>query len=142
MIGIARPRVPAPSVTKIEGIQMSMPKITVALGFLLVLQGIGFYVGTSSKSITALIPAFVGLPILVLGIVALKASARKHAMHLTAALATLGLLAALGRIASAGLSFSAAGISVLLLALLTGGFLVLCVKSFVDARRRQRKPEQ
>ena len=58
------------------------------------------------------------------------------------ALATLGLLAALGRMAFAGLSFSPAGISVLLLALLTGGFLVLCIKSFVDARRRQRKPEQ
>ena len=106
------------------------------------LQGIGFYVGTSSNSITALIPAFVGLPILVLGIVALVASARKHAMHLAAVMAALGLLAALGRMASAGLSFSPAGVSVLLLALLTGGLLALCVKSFVDARRRQGKPEQ
>ena len=49
---------------------MNMPKISLVVGILLVVQGVGFYVGTSSRSITALIPAFVGLPILVLGIVA------------------------------------------------------------------------
>ena len=121
---------------------MSMPKITLMVGVLLVAQGVGFYVGTSSKSITALIPTFVGLPILVLGLLASKESARKHAMHLAAALALLGFLAAVGRMASAGLSISAAGISVLVLALLTGAFLVLCIKSFVDARRRRGESEQ
>ena len=78
---------------------MNMPKISLVVGILLVVQGVGFYVGTSSRSITALIPAFVGLPILVLGIVALKESARKHAMHVAAALAMLGFLAAVGRMA-------------------------------------------
>ena len=117
---------------------MNMPKISLVVGILLVVQGVGFYVGTSSRSITALIPAFVGLPILVLGIVALKESARKHAMHVAAVMAMLGFLAAVGRMASVGLSISAAGISVLIMALLTGVFLVLCIKSFVDARRRQQ----
>lgn len=117
---------------------MNMPKITLVVGVLLVVQGVGFYVGTSSQSITALIPAFVGLPILVLGIVAMKDSARKHSMHLAAALTMLGFLAAVGRMALAGLSISAAGISVLLMALLTGALLVLCIKSFVDARKRQQ----
>ena len=116
---------------------MSMPKLTLMVGVLLVVQGVGFYFGTSSKSITALIPAFVGLPMLVLGILALKESARKHAMHLAAALAMLGFLAAVGRMASAGLSLSPAGASVLILALVTGFFLLLCVKSFIDARRRR-----
>ena len=120
---------------------MSMPKITLAVGVLLVIQGVGFYVGTGGKSITALIPAFVGLPILVLGILARKEAARKHAMHLAAGLALLGLLAAVGRMASAGLSASAAGVSLLIMALLTGGFLILCIKSFVDARRRRAEPE-
>ena len=121
---------------------MSMPKITVVVGVLLVVQGVGFYVGTSSKSITALIPTFVGLPMLVLGVLALKESARKHAMHSAAALAMLGLFAAVGRMASAGLSFSPAGISVLILALVAGFFLVLCVKSFIDARRRGGQSEE
>ena len=121
---------------------MSMPIITVAFGVLLVIQGVGFYIFAGSKSMTALIPTLVGLPILFLGILAFMESARKHAMHLAAALAMLGFVAAVGRMASAGLSMSPAGISVLTLALLTGGFLILCIKSFVDARRRQSEPER
>ena len=120
---------------------MNMSKMTLLVGFLLLLQGVGFYVGTSFQSTTALIPAFVGLPMLVLGILALKDSARKHAMHLASALALLGLLAAVGRMASAGLSLSPAGISVLILALITGVFLVLCIKSFIDARRNRGNSE-
>ena len=121
---------------------MNMPKITIAVGVVLAVQGVGFFLATSSGSMTALIPTFLGLPIAVLGIVSLKEWARKHAMHTAAALAMLGLLAAVGRMASAGVSTSPAGISVLILALLTGGFLILCIKSFVDARRRQRESEQ
>lgn len=115
---------------------MNMPKTAIVIGMLLVMQGIGFYFGTGSKSVTALIPAFVGLPILLLGTVALKESARKHAMHAAAALGVLGLLAAVGRIAAAGLSLTAAGASLVIMVVLTGGFVCLCVKSFVDARRR------
>jgi hypothetical protein len=114
-------------------------KTAVIVGTLLVLQGIGFFVGTPSKSPTALIPAFVGLPILILGLFALKESFRMHAMHAAAALGLLGLLAALGRIAWAGLAMSPAGVSLLLMVLFCGGFVGLCVKSFVDARRRARQ---
>ena len=116
---------------------MNLPKITIAIGLLLILQGVGFYFATDTKSVTALIPTFVGLPILILGFVALKESLRKHAMHGVVALALLGLLAPVGRIASAGLKFSAAGASLVLMIVLCGGLLVLGVKSFIDARRRQ-----
>jgi len=115
---------------------MNTPKTAVAIGTLLVIQGIGFFIGTDSRSVTALIPAFVGLPILLMGLLAFKESARMHAMHVAAALGVLGLLAAIGRIATAGLSLSAAGISLIIMVLLTGSFVLVCVKSFVDARRR------
>ena len=115
---------------------MNTPKTAIAIGTLLVIQGIGFYIGTDSRSVTALIPAFVGLPILLMGLLAFKESARMHAMHVAAALGVLGLLAAIGRIATAGLSLSAAGISLMIMVLLTSSFVLVCVKSFVDARRR------
>jgi hypothetical protein len=115
---------------------MNMPKTAVAIGTLLVVEGIGFYIGTDSKSVTALIPAFVGLPILLMGILSFKESARMHAMHVAAALGVLGLLAAIGRIAMAGLSLSAVGVSLVIMVVLTGSFVLLCVKSFVDVRRR------
>jgi hypothetical protein len=34
------------------------------------------------------------------------------------------------------LSLSAAGISLMIMVLLTGSFVLVCLKSFVDARRR------
>jgi len=116
---------------------MNLPKMTIAIGVLLILQGVGFYVVTETKSITALIPTFIGLPILILGCVALKESVRKHAMHGAVTFALFGLLAPIGRIASAGLKFSAAGVSLVLMIVLCGGLLILGVKSFIDARRRQ-----
>ena len=115
---------------------MYMPKTAVTIGTLLVIQGIGFYIGTGSRSATALIPAFVGLPILLMGLLAFKESARMHAMHVAVAFGVLGLLAAIGRIVTAGFSLSAAGISLIIMVLLTGSFVLVCVKSFVDARRR------
>ncbi|MHC4399042.1 MAG: hypothetical protein ACYTG0_05110 [Planctomycetota bacterium] len=114
-----------------------MPKVAVAVAALLIIQGVAFYVGTPSKSPTALIPAAVGLPILILGILAVRQTARKHAMHGAAAFALLGLLAAVWRIAARGVSWSAAGVSLLLMVVICGGFVALCVKSFLDARRRQ-----
>ncbi len=120
---------------------MNMPKISVVVGVLLIAQGIGFYAATATTSLTALIPAAIGLPILVLGIVAFNPSVRRHAMHAAVILGMLGLLAATGRIATAGLSLSPAGASLSIMVLLCGGYIALCIKSFIDARRRQREAE-
>ena len=49
----------------------------------------GFY-GTGATHYTALIPAGFGALFLVLGLLALKASLRKHAMHVAAMLGLLG----------------------------------------------------
>ncbi|MHB8897935.1 MAG: hypothetical protein ACYC6Y_04245 [Thermoguttaceae bacterium] len=118
---------------------MFLPHTTIVIGILLILEGVGFYAGAEDRSVTALIPAFFGLPIAVLGCVAMKASWRKHAMHAAVGLAMLGLLAPLGRIASVGLNFSLAGVSQLLMIGLCAVLLVLGVKSFIDARRRRAR---
>ena len=127
-----------------------MGKVTIVFGGLLILLGVGVYVGVMavediSPSKTALIPAFFGLPIVLLGIVALSDAYRKHAMHFVAILALLGLIAPVMRLVT---KLSAGGgmaplplASMVLMALLSGGLFVLCFKSFVDARRR-RKAEQ
>lgn len=118
---------------------MNMPKTTITIGLLLIAQGVGFYLATDARSATALIPAFFGLPILLLGCLALKDSLRMHAMHGAAALALLGLIAPIVRIASAGLKLSAAGGALVLMIALCGALLALTVKSFVDARLRRAK---
>jgi uncharacterized membrane protein len=52
-----------------------LPRLTVALGSALVLVGLGGYVGGRAASLTALIPAIIGLLFVLLGIFALKAAA-------------------------------------------------------------------
>ncbi len=120
-----------------------MPQLTIGLGVLLVLLGVGAYFGSGAASVTALIPAFFGAPLAALGMIALRPAARKHAMHVAAALALLGFLGAgrglakLPALISGGSVERPAAVAVQsAMALLCLLFVALCVKSFIEARRR------
>lgn len=123
-----------------------MARLTVVFGILLILLGVGFYIGLAltegaAPSLTALIPAAAGIPIFLLGLLALREKYRMHAMHGVAVLALLGFLMPGGRLGMqvirGGELNSVAAASQLLMALLCGLLLMFCVKSFIDARRRQ-----
>ena len=132
-----------------------MARLTVIFGALLVLVGIGFYVGLAfargqAPSLTTLIPAAVGIPILLFGLLAFRDKYRMLAMHVVAVLTLLGFALPAGRLAmqlARGDELNpAAAASQALMAVLCGILLVLCVKSFIDARRRRAsgsaEPEQ
>ena len=116
---------------------MALQAIT--FGALLTLVGLGGYFGTGMQSVTALIPAAAGGPLLVLGLWARNDRWHKHAMHAAAAVGLFGLLAALSdflrRVFTGKLEWGAASLSLALMAVLCGLFVALCIKSFVDARR-------
>jgi hypothetical protein len=117
-----------------------VPNITIVFGALLTVLGIGGYLGSTSHSITALIPAAVGVIMILCGIAARKESNRKHAMHGAATVALIGFLAAVGRlamVARSGTFKPTSGVPTLLLAILTAVFVVMCVRSFVQARRHR-----
>jgi uncharacterized membrane protein len=110
---------------------------------LLVLLGVGTYVGTGSNSVTALIPAAFGLPLVLSGVVGLKHAWRMHAMHAAATIALLGLFGALARpvgklLSGTEIEFNTAFYAQMAMAALCILFVVLAVKSFVDARIRRR----
>jgi hypothetical protein len=120
-----------------------MAKLTILIGILLTLLGVGFYVGLTAvegqaPSATALIPALAGLPILLLGVAALKESIRKHAMHGVSFLALLGFLLPAGRLCmklSQGAHIKATiFVPLVLMAVLCGILLAACVRSFIRAR--------
>ena len=123
-----------------------MPYITIVLGVILTLMGLWGYFGLGSGSITALIPAFFGVPFILLGVVALKESLLKHAMHAAAALAVLGLL---GTIRGAFSFFKMMGGEEVarpeavrvqaIMALLCAIFIALAVNSFIQARRNRAR---
>jgi hypothetical protein len=119
-----------------------MPVVSIVVGGLLIALGVWGYVASDARSVTALIPAFVGAALAMLGALALKASLLKHCMHAAAAIGLLGFLAAAGRfvpkLIRAGFDTEdAATLSTGGMTLLCAVFVALCVNSFVQARRRR-----
>jgi lysylphosphatidylglycerol synthetase-like protein (DUF2156 family) len=121
-------------------------RITIIFGVFLIALGLVGYFGTHQASWTALIPAFVGLPLAALGGLALKESRRKHMMHAAVIVGLLGFIGAAGSFArplSALLSGKEierpiAAVMQGVMALTCAVFVGLCVKSFIDARRSRR----
>ena len=127
-----------------------MAKLTIGIGLLLILVGGGFFAGVAvlehkTPSATALIPAFAGLPILLLGFVALKDAYRMHAMHGIAVFSLLGFLLPVGRLGMKLVQGATVPptilVSLILMAVLCGILLVACIRSFVLARLRRTAGE-
>ncbi|MEW6074658.1 MAG: hypothetical protein AB1726_18950 [Planctomycetota bacterium] len=119
-----------------------MARISIVLGIVLSLLGAGGYLGTGRESVTALIPAFFGIPLVLLGWAGLAERRLKAAMHLATVLALLGLLGsarglpgAWRLLAGGQVARPAAALAQTAMALLCALFLVLAVRSFVAARR-------
>lgn len=119
-----------------------MAPLSILFGLLLSLLGVLLYTMSESKSPTALIPAFFGIALIVLGFLAFKEKMRKHAMHAAALLGLFGLGFPAYRVIATVANqedwkFSTTGSA--LMAGLCGLFLFMCVKSFIDARRRRKQ---
>jgi putative Ca2+/H+ antiporter (TMEM165/GDT1 family) len=125
-----------------------MALIAIFIGVLLTLLGLITYFAAvfgwiaAHPSPTALIPCAAGVLLILLGILALRPAMRKHAMHAAAIIGLLGTIAPLGRLIPVaihnGLIVSAAVVSQILMSLLCAIFLILCVRSFITARRQRR----
>ena len=120
-----------------------MPKLSSGLGSLLIILGILAYLGTGGASVTALIPSFFGVVFVILGLVARSGEqARKHSMHVAAALSLLGLFGSFGGIIEVFQSLGGtqlenpmASYAQAIMAICLLVFLVLAIKSFRDARK-------
>jgi uncharacterized membrane protein len=119
-----------------------MAKLTIGLGVILTLLGVMWYVFVNNESWTALIPSFIGIPILLLGIAALRENLRKHAMHGAAAISLIGFLGTAPGVlkvarmlGGATIERGRAAVVQAVVAALLAAFLVACVRSFVNARR-------
>lgn len=118
-----------------------MPSTAIGVGLSLILVGIAGYVWgmmDGRASVTALIPAFFGIVIALLGAFA-KASdaARKHLMHAALLVALLGFVIPTYRLLSNldGLTLSAGIVAQAAMALICLMFIILGIQSFASARR-------
>jgi len=122
-----------------------MAKLSLLFGILLIALGaVAFLLaGANPKVATALIPAGFGVVLLLLAAVASKGhAANKHAMHVAALLTLVGSLGGLGMGVPNIIKYFSGDDSKWLKALTQGGmgilciiFLVLCIRSFINARR-------
>jgi O-antigen/teichoic acid export membrane protein len=114
----------------------AMPSTTIVFGGLLALLGVGGYIASGAASVTALIPAFFGIPLIALGFLARSEAMRRHAMHGAAILGLLGCAGALFSLmrTPTGPRSPAAVFSQAAMVVLTAAFVALCVRSFKAAR--------
>lgn len=115
---------------------------TVGIAVALILLGLAGYTFSGFISVTALIPAFFGVVLLILGILARDDRRRKLAMHIAAAVGVLGFLGSVrglmklpALMQGEPMERPMAVLAQSIMALLTAFFVGLCVKSFIDARR-------
>lgn len=125
-----------------------MPKLAISFGILFIIIGLVSYFGISSESITALIPTFLGIPLLIAGIIGLNEKYLKHAMHVAALLMLIGfagtvsgLIKFFKMLGGAETARPAAVTVQAIMAVLCLIFLILAVKSFIDARKNRTKSE-
>jgi hypothetical protein len=122
-----------------------MPQAAIAFGVVLSLVGVAFYAATGAISPTALIPALVGILMILAGGLARREGLRAHAMHVAALVGTLGFLGCLpglvklpvllgDGVVARPLAVVEQSITVVLCLV----FVTLCVRSFVKARRARR----
>ncbi len=122
-----------------------MPTTAIMFGVLLILVGvIGYVYGmmNGAASLTAMIPAIFGILLALLGFVAKsKENLRKHLMHAAVLIALLGLLGTVSSFFKLPALFAgtaerpAAVVAQFATAVVCLIFIILAVKSFVDARR-------
>jgi len=121
-----------------------MVKIAIIFGIILIILGLYSYFGISGESITALIPTFLGIPVLVLGWMAINEKYLKHAMHGAAVLMLLGFAGTVGglikffRMLGGELFERPSAITIqAIMAVLCLIFLIFAIKSFIDARKKK-----
>jgi multisubunit Na+/H+ antiporter MnhF subunit len=122
-----------------------MAKVTIVFGVALIALGLVGFLGTGSVHYTALIPAWIGLLLSGLGIMANTPDAKRRGIYMHVAV-TLGLLGFLATFKGGVIDYilmvrgkwfkypasveSKAAMSLLMLV-----FVLLCVRSFISARR-------
>ncbi len=121
-----------------------MARLTILFGIVLILLGVFTYMGTGSKFPTSLIPAAFGVLLAICGALARTTDLKRRAlwMHIAVTLGLLGFLATAKSIfdyvrlkQGAQFKFPVAVEEKAAMAVLLLVFTILCVRSFIQARR-------
>jgi uncharacterized membrane protein len=120
-----------------------MPKVSVLFGVLLSILGLYGYFGMGRVSVTALIPFFIGIPLIILGILSFDENKIKNSMHAASVLMLLGLIGSLYRLTQKIIigTVDASSWVLILMSVICIIFLILAINSFIAARKAREKKQ-
>ena len=126
-----------------------MAKVTILFGLLLIVLGVVGYVGTGWKAPTALIPLYTGIVFTILGFLARRGSQKKRMlmMHIAVTLGALSFLATAkgiwdfiemrrGHLMARPIAVEDKAVMAMMMLI----YVLLCVRSFIKARRQMAEP--
>ena len=131
------------SENEFEVFGLNSARVSVIYGVILVVFAVLISLISGSDSLTSYIPAMLGLPILILGLIAVWApSKQKLVMHINVVIGLVIFLAGLSVIPSlvsvVNLNTNLwANVSKLFMSLTGALYLTICVKSFIFIRRKR-----
>jgi len=118
-----------------------MPKITLIFSALYIVLGVAAFFLTGAVHKTALIPAYFGMVLLILGLLGQKENLRKHVMHAALLVVLLALFGTARSLLKLPLAFDGTAERPFAIyaqaatAVLSISFLALGIRSFILARR-------
>ena len=119
-----------------------VPNLTLSYGAFLIAWGIAVSILSDSKSITSYFPSMLGVPLALAGVMVMRMpEKRKLWMHIAA---TFGLLCAIGgtrffMVMGDGITYASG--SMLMLLVTGSAYTVVCVRSFIAARKAREAAE-
>lgn len=124
---------------------MSVPRLAIIDGGLLVIWGIAAYFMQSADppSITAMIPSFMGAPLLVLGVLSERNEANLHHYMHAAMVVALAMVAGGARVFTDGDGMSNLALASHLMLIVVGAcFMTAGIMSFRHARKMREEEEE
>ena len=119
-------------------LSISIEFLTTLYGLFMVIWALSISFIAESSSMTSMIPAFIGLPLVFIGIIStIKPTFRKALMHIAVLIGAIAFLGGLDFFRSMFSNYYA-GLSKLML-LITGFiYIYFCVQSFIFVRRQKK----
>jgi hypothetical protein len=121
-----------------------LANITIGFGIVLIVLGLAGYFWTDMVSPTALIPAAFGLLLIIFGALARDDKRRKMAMHIAVGVGLVGFVGTVAGLfklftllAGGQVDRPKAVVAQAIMAVLMLVYVGMCVKSFIDARRKR-----
>ena len=117
---------------------LSMEHVTILYGMFLVIWGSSISLVSESSSITSMIPAIIGVPLILIGFLSrIKPRLRKALMHIAVVIGVIAFVGGLDFFRSMFANYYA-GISKIMLMITGFLYVYTCVKSFLFVRRQKK----